>query len=125
MAILYRDLYVDQGMVYPGPNDDASYTWRSGTPVAGVVPLVDLTGYTSTMKIRASMDSTTVLLTLTSGAGITLGGTAGTIAVAITAAQSATLPVGDLVFDLTLTPPGGAVFQFLSGLVHVKGTVSR
>jgi hypothetical protein len=125
MPVLEEDLLVDKGADYPGPTDVAEYEWRSGEPDdEGVVPLVDLTGYTAAMKVRATGASSTVLLSLTSGAGITLGGTAGTIRIAITAAQTLTLLDGWQVYDLLLTSPLGAKTKFLSGRLRARPLVS-
>jgi len=65
--------------------------------------LLNLTDYSATMVIKESADSDTVLLTLTSGSGLTLGGKAGTIAVEISAATTSTLDVGTAYFTLMLT----------------------
>ena len=65
--------------------------------------LLNLTDYSATFVIKESADSDDVLLTLTSGSGLTLGGTAGTIDVEISATTTSTLDVGTAYFTLTLT----------------------
>jgi len=65
--------------------------------------LLDLTDYTATFLIKESSDSDTALMTLTSGSGLTLGGTAGTIEVTISATETSTLDVGTSYSALTLT----------------------
>jgi hypothetical protein len=54
-----------------------------------------------------------------------LGGTAGTIAVAITAAQSSAVNAGSYAYDLELTSSGGQVTRLLQGGFTVSGNVTR
>lgn len=89
----------------------------SGSPM-------DLTGYTSAMQVREALDSASPLLSLTNGSGITLGGTAGTIAVTITSAQSSAIAAGSFVYDLEITS-GGTVTRLLQGSFNVSGNVTR
>jgi hypothetical protein len=127
--IVSCDLLLHQGVKYPAPEDVARFTWRSGTPdpVTGDPPLVDLTGYTAKLQVRPFVDSTDVLLSLTSGAGITLGGVAGTIDLAVTAIQTAAIGRGVYPYDLVLIPGGVAANQFVyaSGFVRVEPLISR
>jgi hypothetical protein len=85
---------------------------------------MDLTGYTSAMQVREAIDSATPLLSLTNGSGMTLGGTAGTIAVTITSAQSSAIAAGSFVYDLEITS-GGTVTRLLQGSFNVSGNVTR
>lgn len=86
---------------------------------------LNLTGYSAAMQIRTAADSTAYLLSLTNGSGITLGGTAGTVAVAITAAQSSAISAGSYAYDLELTAGAGLVTRLLQGAVNVSGNVTR
>jgi hypothetical protein len=83
------------------------------------------TGYSARMQVRDSSDATAVLLSLTNGSGITLGGTAGTIAVAVTNAQSAAISAGSYAYDLELISGSSAVTRFLQGAFNVSGNVTR
>ena len=83
------------------------------------------TGYTARMQVRDSSDATAVLLSLTNGSGITLGGTAGTIAVAVSNAQSAAISAGSYAYDLELISGSSAVTRFLQGAFNVSGNVTR
>ena len=76
------------------------------------------------MQIREAADSTAYLLSLTSGSGITLGGTAGTVAVAITSAQSSAISAGSYAYDLELLS-GSQVTRLIQGAVNVSGNVTR
>lgn len=83
------------------------------------------TGYQARMQVRDSSDATATLLSLTNGSGITLGGTAGTIAVAITSTQSAAIPAGAYAYDLELVSSGNIVTRLLQGAFIVSGNVTR
>ena len=63
---------------------------------------VNLTGYTAKMTIRKDYDGESAIDLTTENGRITLGGTAGTIALDITAADAAGLPVMTGVYDLEL-----------------------
>lgn len=84
---------------------------------------INWTGYTAALKIREHLNSTPVL-SLTSGSGITLGGTAGTIQIVITAAQSADIAPGTYIYDLELTS-GAYVVRLLQGKITFVGNVTR
>jgi hypothetical protein len=68
-------------------------TWDTTfTVTVGNSPL-NLTGYTAAMQVRESADATTPLISLTNGSGITLGGTAGSVAVVISSTASAAISI--------------------------------
>ena len=105
---------------YQGANFDRTFTITQGGTA------LNLTGYTSAMQVREAADSTATLLSLsTGGSGIVLGGTAGTIAVAVTATQSAAIPAGSFAYDLEITSSGGEVTRLLQGSFNVQGNVTR
>ena len=94
--------------------------------------LVDLSGYAAKMQIRETKDSADpAILELTDGAGITLGGVNGTVAVNITATQSSTvhdaLSPGKGVYDLELIPASGIenTWRFIEGEVIVDSEVTK
>lgn len=87
----------------------------------------DLTGWTAKMQIRASRwdDEDTPLVTLTDTDGITLGSTAGTVTVDISAARTADLISGECVYDILLTDTGGKIFRLIEGKAVVNPRVTR
>lgn len=104
---------------WQGADFDRTFTvTQSGTAL-------NLTGYTSAMQVREAADSTAYLLSLTSGSGITLGGTAGTIAVTVTSAQSSAIPAGSYAYDLEIISGAGQVTRLLQGAFNVQGNVTR
>jgi hypothetical protein len=77
------------------------------------------------MQVRETYDSTTPVLSLTSGSGITLGGTAGSIILEATATTTAGVPSGQYVYDLELVTGGGYVTRLLEGNFTVDPEVTR
>lgn len=86
---------------------------------------VNLTGYTARLQARIDVDETDTILSLTTGAGITLGGAAGTITLDQSAAQTAVLPKGEYVYDLELQSSGGVVTRLLQGELNISAEVTR
>lgn len=101
--------------IYQGATFAVALTWTAdGVPV-------NLTGYTASMKI---VDGQTTVTTLTSGSGITLGGTAGTIAISIPASTTAGFSPANCEYDLKLTSPGGVVTCLVAGLIPIRKGVN-
>jgi hypothetical protein len=86
---------------------------------------VNLTGYTARLQARIDVDEIETILSLTTGAGITLGGAAGTISLDQTATQTALLPKGEYVYDLELQSSGGIVTRLLQGELNISAEVTR
>lgn len=90
--------------------------------------VVDLTGYDAKLVVRAERDSSTALLTMTStpAAGLTVDGPAGTVTMALSAAETTALTWTTGVYDLVLMPSGGDPEEpYLEGGVEVIQAVSR
>lgn len=104
---------------YQGASFDYSLTWRTnGTAV-------NLTGYSARMQVRESYDSGTAVVSITSGTGITLGGTAGSIILELTPTTTAGVASGQYVYDLELMTSGGYVTRLLEGNFTVDPEVTR
>lgn len=88
-------------------------------------PPVDLTGFTARMQIRETIESTTTLVSLTDASGITLGGTAGTIGITISATATALLDFDSAVYDLEVVSAGGIVTPVAYGNVYLNDEVTR
>jgi hypothetical protein len=104
---------------YQGANFDYVLTWT----VAGSA--VNLTGYSSRMQVRQYADSTATVLSLVNGTGITLGGTAGTIALAAVATATSAVEAGQYVYDLELVSGAGYVTRLVEGNFVVYAEVTR
>lgn len=94
-----------------------AWTDQSNTPI-------NLTGYSAKMMVRPSVDSASAIITLSSGSGITLGGSAGTIALNIPSTTTATLPAIMAVYDLEVISPAGNVDFLIQGNVNIRQMVT-
>lgn len=109
-----HDLVIEQGadLIWPLRFEDDAGT------------LLDLTGFTARMKVRASYDATTALLTLTTENGhITVFDDSGThnLELDITNAQSAALTDwGRGFWDLELVDTFGRVARVLQGFAYLS-----
>lgn len=107
-------IFIKQGATF-----QITITWEVGGA------LVDITGYTARLQARTSIAVTTTFISLTDGAGLTLGGVAGTIIVDLTAAETAAITETIGVYDLELESPGGTVTRLLQGSVTINQEVTR
>lgn len=108
--------------IYQGATFPKRLTWKSG-PVSAPV---DLTGCTARMQVRSSVDSPIVLLSLTTeNGGIALGGTAGTIDLYVSAADTAAITWRSGVWDLEIVHPGGDVVRLAQGSISVSPEVTH
>lgn len=107
--------------IYQGASFDRTFTWQTGDPATAV----NLAGYTGRMQIRQAVGSPSPVIELTTSNGrMTLGGAAGTVAIAITAADTADLPAGQFVYDLELIN-GTTVTRLLEGRATISAEVTR
>jgi hypothetical protein len=114
MAAGTLDFTIEQGATF-----NLLLTWKiNGT-------LVNLTGYTARLQARVDVQDTTTVLSLTTGAGITLGGAAGTISIDQTATQTALLPMGEYVYDLELIASNATVTRLVQGELNISPEVTR
>jgi hypothetical protein len=124
MPAARKDFYAEQGATF-----SRTLTWRDA---AGA--LVDLTGYSAKMQVRAAYGAAEALLDLnTDNSGVVLGGPAGTIQILAADEQTAAITVpdtGDIppklfaVYDLVLVAPDGSVARKLQGQFIVARRVS-
>jgi hypothetical protein len=97
-------------------------TWKAGTPAVAV----DLTGCTARMQARAKITDAATLLSLTTeNGGIALGGTAGTVTINMTAAETAALTWKSAVYDLEIVFADTTVRRLLAGSISVSPEVTR
>lgn len=87
---------------------------------------VDLTGYSSRLQVRENYYSVnTIISLLSSGSGITLGGSAGTITLFINDDITKDFPPGDWVYDLEIESGNGTTDRLLEGNFIITPEVSR
>jgi hypothetical protein len=114
MAAGTLDFTIEQGATF-----NLLLTWKINDV------LVNLTGYTARLQARVDVQDTTTVLSLTTGAGITLGGAAGTISIDQTAVQTTTLPAGQYIYDLELIASNAAVTRLVQGELNISPEVTR
>ena len=108
-------------VIYQGATFDQTFIWKdpSNNPI-------NLAGYTARMMVRTAIDAATPFITLTTeNGGITLGGSAGTVVLTMTAVQTAAITETIGVYDLELVATGGVVTRFLQGTVTISKEVTR
>lgn len=99
--------------------------YQSGGAIMYATP-VSLSGCTARMKVRARIDSTDELLSLTTeNGGIALDDTLKTITTTITAAATAALTWLRAVYDLELVTGAGVVTRIMGGTIEVSREVTR
>jgi hypothetical protein len=115
MAATTYDILIEQGATF-----SQLVTYKDN----GVA--VNLTGYTARMQVRATLESASTLVELTTANGrIALGGTAGTITLTISATDTAALTSGRGVYDLELVSGSGIVTRLLQGVATISRNVTR
>jgi hypothetical protein len=97
-------------------------TWKDSAKRA-----INITGYTARMHVREEVESSTIVLELTTTNGrITLGGSSGTVTMTVSAATMATVPAGKYVYDLEIVAPvTGVVNRLIQGNFAVRPEVTR
>jgi hypothetical protein len=109
------DLCIQQGATFR-----RVITWKADGA------LVNLTGYTARMQIRATAEAATSLIELTTANNrIALGGAAGTITLTISATDTAALTAGRAVYDLELVAPDATVTCLIGGVVTIPRNITR
>jgi hypothetical protein len=87
---------------------------------------IDLTGCTARMQVREEVESTAVLLELTTENGrIVLGGTAGTVEFDVDPVTTAGITWSGGAWDLEIVHPGGEVTRLAQGSCCVSPEVTR
>jgi len=115
MAATTYDILIEQGATY-----SQVITYKDN----GVA--VNLTGYTARMQVRATLESASTLVELTTAnSRIALGGAAGTITLTISATDTAGLTAGRGVYDLELVSGSGIVTRLLQGVATISRNVTR
>jgi hypothetical protein len=108
-------------VIYQGATFSQSFIWKDSNQTP-----INLTGYTARMMVRTTVSAAAPFITLTTeNGGIALGGSAGTVALSMSAAATAAITELFGVYDLELVAPGGAVTRFLQGIVTLSREVTR
>ena len=89
--------------------------------------LINLSGYQSAqMDLRRDPEQSSALLSLTTGnSRITLGDSAGTVTLLVSASDTGSLTATDGVYDLEITDAASNTFRILEGTFTVRRGISR
>jgi hypothetical protein len=116
MAAGRLNLFIEQGSTF-------TYTLTLNDE-SGVA--VDLEGYTARMQMRRTVQSSDVLLELTTANGrIVLTPATGSITLEVDAVTTAALSFPSAVYDLEIESEGGQVTRLLQGGVTLSKEVTR
>lgn len=87
--------------------------------------IINLTGATARMQVRAEVEATAIIIELTTAnSRIVINGAQGEIDLIITAADTSALPLGNHYYDLELVQ-GTFVTRLIEGRFFVKAEVTR
>ena len=111
------DIEIEQGSVF---DETVIYYDVDGS-------IFNLTGYTAALQVRKYKDSSSTLISLTSGSGLTITGAAGQIDILINATDTAALDFIGAYYDLEITPASGAAdtIRLMQGSVKLDKEVTR
>jgi len=116
MTAAAHDITIEQGATFV-----LNLVWRDANDA-----LINISGYTARMQVRATHRSEVKLLDFTTENGaITLGGALGTIAVVGLATLTDDVPARPAVYDLELISPSGVVTRLIEGYATVTPEVTR
>ena len=103
---------------YQGATYNLSMNWAIGGTA------VNLTNYTAAMQVRTNPSDGTAVLSMSNGSGITLGGTAGTIIVNVSASTMGSATPWNYVYDLELNS-GSQVTRLIQGAFVIQPEVTK
>lgn len=111
---------IENFTVYEGATFRTEMVWKTGTPRTPV----NMTGFTARLSLESQIDGS-IALTLTQGAGLTLGSD-GSIVIVITAAQSEALnrETKPYLYDLRVVAPSTEVSRVMQGTITVSRRVT-
>jgi hypothetical protein len=102
-------------IIYQGYDWTENFTWTDSSGNA-----IDLTAYTAALDAVYNLTDTSSFIAISSGSGITLGGTTGSIAIAVSGGTTATLTPGIGLYNLQMTSGTGLVTNLLQGTLTVQ-----
>jgi len=105
--------------VYKGTTFTLSPVWKIGGYV------VNLTGYSAKMQVRAATDASVLVELSTANGKIVIDAGLGKLTLTLTAAQTAALTSGKYFYDLNLTAPDATVTKILEGVFLVNDSVTQ
>lgn len=105
-------------LIYQGKTLRFDLIWGGSDPI-------DVTDWDARMQLRPEIAASNTIASLTTESGLTVGGVDGKISVAMSADDTAALPVGSGYWDMELIDTDGNVYLAESGRFTVAGEVTR
>ena len=119
MAAGKLDLLIEQGATF---RHQLQVKQGSGASA----PAANLAGYTARMQIRPEVDSTTILISLTTeNSRITITPLTGLLDLFISATDTAALSFDVAAYDVEIVSTGGEVTRLVQGKVKLSREVTR
>lgn len=116
-AVANKNLIIPQGATW-----SQTIGWKAGSPALPV----NLEGFSAGMQVRTGYNTPAVAVELsTDNSRISLGAETGTIILALSASETASIEAGRYVYDLKLVNSAGIVTRLLSGLVIITPESTR
>ena len=116
MSAGFYNIFIEQGATFYQP-----LVWKDSAGTA-----IDVTNFTARMQVRRSLQSSDIIIALTTENGrITVGTDDGSIVLSISATDTAALSTFFGVYDLEVESPTGVVTRLLEGGVEVSREVTR
>jgi|TARA_B100000902_G_C27119981_1_gene818149 hypothetical protein len=86
---------------------------------------INLVGFTGAMSLKQTPSSTSAILSLTTSNGrMTINGSAGTVALLISATDTANLEPSDGVYDLEITSGAAVVSRIIEGTFSIRRNIT-
>jgi len=104
--------------LYQGKTVNFNVIWGGSSPI-------NVTGYSARMQVRECVASTTAIISLTNGSGITVGTTDGKFTFSISATTTAAYSAMNGVYDFEIVDGSGNVYLVMSGLFIITPEVTR
>jgi hypothetical protein len=86
---------------------------------------INLSGYSARLQVRQAHYSTDPLVSLVSGSGISISGSAGIIDIEISSSDTSDMVAGTHVYDLEIESPSGVINRLIEGNFTVTPEVTR
>lgn len=111
------NITIEQGATW-----SQSFQYKDSSGVA-----IPLTGYTARMQCRATKESASTVINLTTeNGGITITPATGTVVCTLSATATAALTAGELgLYDLEIVSTGGVVTRLIEGRITVSREITR
>jgi hypothetical protein len=107
-------------IIYQGQDFSRTFTIKDSNGDA-----IDISGYDARLQVRENKSSSSSVLSLTVGDGLSITGASGQVTVSLTATETAALDYNGGVYDLELVDGSDVVTRILEGSATLDKEVTR